>query len=357
MRRGASSSSDTSGIGREANAAKSSVASSRSFSRPSTRARDAESFTVRANVIIVRFLGAALVVLVLPSLARAAPSVAVVRETQKIRPTDPPPASQMLTLSCAGNEFCAFQVAVSADATGPLSVTNVVLADLQGSCGTLSAGNAMVYREGFLDVATPSNQDGATGLWPDPLIPVTDVFYGETRNALPAMVPVSQTQPFWVEVLVPPNTAADTYTGSITVSTSVMPDVTLPISIQVRGFNLPSTSSLRSAYGMDWDGPCVGHFGGYGGTSCDDAQLEALNALYFKDALNHRITISSLVYAPPITNGMGDFTSFDTLYGPFLDGTAIGQPGTLQGAAITSIAYTGDRVSASYAAWATHFKA
>ena len=52
-------------------------------------------------------------------------------------------------------------------------------------------------------------------------------------------------------------------------------------------------------------------------------QLEALNALYFQDALNHRLTISSLVYAPPITNGMGDFTTFDTLYGPFLDGTAL----------------------------------
>jgi MYXO-CTERM domain-containing protein len=100
----------------------------------------------------------------------------------------------------------------------------------------------------------------------------------------------------------------------------------------------------------------VGHFGGYGGAQCDDQQLEALNALYFQDALNHRLTISALVYAPPITNGQGSFTTFDTLYGPFLNGTALTRPGTLPGAKITAIAYAGDQVSASYAAWASHFK-
>jgi MYXO-CTERM domain-containing protein len=295
----------------------------------------------------------------LVSTANAAPAVSAVRETQKLRPTDPaPPAQSSISLSCAQNEFCAFQVAVSAPASGAVTVSDVSLGDLAGPCGATLAtsGASMVYREGFLDVTTPSNSAGATGQWPDPLIPKVDEFYGETRNAFPASIAAGQTQGFWVEVLIPVGQAPGAYQGTVSVTPSGATPVTLAVTLQVRAFSLPSTSSLGSVYGFDWDGPCVGHFGGYGAPSCDDQQLEALNALYFEDALNHRISISSLVYAPPVTNGMGDFTTFDTLYGPFLDGTVLTGKHQLQGAKLTAITYTGDQVAASYAAWASHFK-
>ncbi len=180
-------------------------------------------------------------------------------------------------------------------------------------------------------------------MWPDPLIPKVDAFYGETRNALPAQIPASETQGFWIELLIPDDQPAGTYAGNVTVTMNGQSPVPIAVSIQVRAFSLPSTSSLGSAYGFDWDGPCVGHFGGYGVAELRRPQLEALNALYFQDALNHRLTISELVYAPPITNGMGDFTTFDTLYGPFLDGTVLTGPNKLTGAKITAIAYTGDQ--------------
>jgi len=298
-------------------------------------------------------------VLFLGGTANAAMTVSAVRETQKLRPTDPPPARSSIALSCARNEFCAFQIAVSADANGPVTVTDVSVADSSSSTctQTLATSSALIYREGFLDIATASNQQGMTGMWPDPLVPKIDTFYSETRNAFPAQIAASQTQGFWIELLIPDNQPPGTYSGVVTVTATGQTAATVGVSVQVRGFALPSTSSLGSAYGFDWDGPCVGHFGGYGPPNCDDAQLEALNALYFQDALNHRLTISELVYAPPITNGTGDFTTFDTLYGPFLNGTALTGPNTLTGAKITSIMYTGDQVAASYAAWATHAKA
>ncbi len=290
--------------------------------------------------------------------AQAATTATAVRETQKIRPTDPAPAVESsIALSCARNEFCAFQIAVSAPASGAVTVKDVSLGDLTGPCAaTIAAASALVYREGFLDVTTPSNSAGMTGEWPDPLIPKVDAFYGETRNAFPAQITAGQTQGFWVELLIPTDQPAGAYAGTATVTNADSTTAQIAVSIQVRDFTLPSTSSLGSAYGFDWDGPCQGHFGGYGGANCDDAQLEALNALYFQDALNHRITVSSLVYAPPISNGQGDFTTFDTLYGPFLDGTALTGKNTLAGAKITAITYSGDQVAASYAAWATHFK-
>jgi hypothetical protein len=294
------------------------------------------------------------------STAGAAVTVSAVRETQKIRPTDPPPpAASSISLSCAKNEFCAFQIAVSAPAGAAATVTDVSLGDLAGPCATTlsAASSSMVYREGFLDITTVSNTAGVTGQWPDPLVPKVDAFFGETRNAFPAQIAAGQTQAFWVELLIPNGQAPGTYNGSVTITSSAASPVTISVSIQVRAFALPSTSSLGSAYGFEWDGPCLGHFGGYGGPNCDDKGLEAINALYFQDALNHRLTISALVYAGPITNGQGSWTTFDTLYGPFLDGTALTGKGKLQGAKITSIQYTGDQVSASYAAWAAHFKA
>jgi len=289
--------------------------------------------------------------------AHAALSASLVRETQKIQPTEAaPPAASSIALSCAQNEFCAFQIAVTA--SGSTVVSDISASDWSDAAGDrIDGSSAMIYREGFLDVTTPSNPAGTTGQWPDPMIPKIDDFYGETRNALPYTVPDAETQPFWVEVHVPDGQKPGMYTGEVTVVAESAATVVLTVTIHVRAFSLPSTSSLGSAYGFDWDGPCVGHFGGYGPPDCDDAQLEALNAIYFQDALNHRLTISELVYAPPITNGMGSFTTFDSLYGPFLDGTVLTKKDQLQGAAITEITYTGDQVAASYAAWASHFKA
>jgi MYXO-CTERM domain-containing protein len=296
--------------------------------------------------------------LALAGTAQAAMSASAVRETQKIQPTSPaPPAASSISLSCAQNEFCAFQVAVTATGSA-VTVNDLALSSFAGPGGsTLDGASALVYREGFLDITTASNPGGAAGQWPDPMIPKVDDFYGETRNAFPFAVPAGQTQAFWAEMHIPVGQKPGLYTGTATVTPSSGASVVLDVTIQVRAFSIPSTSSLGSAYGFDWDGPCVGHFGGYGPPDCDDAQLEALNAIYFQDALNHRLTISGLVYAPPITNGMGDFTTFDTLYGPFLDGTALTGKGQLSGAQITEIAYTGDQVAASYTAWASHFKA
>ena len=246
--------------------------------------------------------------------AGAAVTVSALRETQKIRPTDPPPPAQSsISLSCAQNEFCAFQIAVSTPAGAPASVTDVSMDDLAGPCATTlsAASSSMVYREGFLDITTPSNTAGLTGQWPDPMIPKVDAFFGETRNAFPAQIAAGQTQAFWVELLIPSEQAPGTYNGSVTVTPSGASPVKVAVSIQVRAFALPSTSSLGSAYGFEWDGPCLGHFGGYGGPNCDDKGLEAINALYFQDALNHRLTISALVYAPPVTNGQGSWTTFD----------------------------------------------
>src|ERR1700689_87059 len=173
------------------------------------------------------------------STARAAMTVSTVRETQKLRPSDPPPPAQSsIELSCARNEFCAFQVAVSAPAGAAVTVNDVSLGDLAGPCATAlsAAGSSLVYREAMLDVTTPSNSAGLTGQWPDPLIPKVDAFYGEKRNAFPAQVAAGQTQGFWVELLIPSGQTPGTYNGSVTVTPAGGGAGFLPAGVQKRGF-------------------------------------------------------------------------------------------------------------------------
>ncbi len=292
-----------------------------------------------------------------PALAQA-PNVGALPETEKVRgDLPPPPLLTSIALSDAQNEFAAFQLVV-ADSGAPVTVEDVSLSDLTGPGGAkLSGASALVYREAMVAVMSPSNSAGAVGDWPDPLVPKLDDFYGETRNAFPVTVSAGRSQPFYLELHVPAGQPPGGYAGAATASFSDGTSASVPVTLRVRAFALPSTSSLTTAFGFDWDGPCVGHFGGYGAPNCTDPQLEALNALYFQDALNHRLTISALVYAPPVSSGQGSFSTFDQLYGPFLNGTALTKPDQLQGAQLTSIQYVGDWSSASFAAWAAHFKA
>src|SRR5262249_5538652 len=107
-----------------------------------------------------------------------ATTVTATHATVKVRPADsPPPAtSAPISLADARNEFAALQIVGHGGATGvraPVSLPG------------LPASNLWLYREGTLDVGTMSNPGGATGAWPDALVPDRDEVYGETRNAFP----------------------------------------------------------------------------------------------------------------------------------------------------------------------------
>src|SRR5947199_238259 len=69
----------------------------------------------------------------------------------------------------------------------------------------------------------------------------------------------------------------------------------LPVTLAVHGFVLPSTSSLRSAFGMGWADACAAHFGGYQMCGGDDGTTKMM-LLYTRFALDHRITIDESVY-------------------------------------------------------------
>jgi len=267
--------------------------------------------------------------------------------TVKVRPTDPPSSTTSVHISAGRNEFEPFQVVIQGPATGVQATATA----LQGP-GTLPASDVSLYREGLYAVTQPTGPDGATGAWPDALIPDVDPYFHEKRSAFPFDVPAGEARAIWVDVRVPPDAAPGEYAGAITVTGAGLPGgtVDVPVSLTVHRFTLPSTPSLKTAFGMWWGGPCKAVTGD---PSCggDAAQAEQLRALFIRAGLDHRISIEG-AFAP----GAADpgWTHFDAVYGPFLDGTA---PTQLAGAKLTEVRFQDTRDVATAQRWAQHFRA
>jgi len=280
-----------------------------------------------------------------------AQSVTVADAMSKIHPSDGATTTTTAEIHAAQNEFESFQLIVSGPATG----VSATMGTLTGPGGaTIPSVEIRLFREAYLNITTASNTEGGTGMWPDALVPDVDDVFNEKRNAFPFDVPSGENRVIWVEVHVPQGQTPGTYTGSISVSGTGI-SASVPVTLLVWNFSLPSTSNLASTFGMSWDGACVAHFGSY--TACGgDAGVERMHLLYARFMLNHRLT-ADVVYTGPTscTGSTCDWTHFDSTYGSLFDGTdgSVRLPGAKQ----TSIRFIWTSTSDHYTAWAQHFRA
>jgi len=285
-------------------------------------------------------------VALLPAVASAA-QVWTAPSTTKVRPqaavpADPPTAA---VLAAARNEFESFHVVVNGPASG-ISMSLSGLSDGKGS--TISGRDVVLYREALINVPAPSGGDGAAGWWPDALVPDVDPIAGEKRNAFPFDVPAGETRSVFVDIHVPEDAPAGIYTGVVNVAGGVSASV--PVTLTVWDFKIPSTATLISSFGLNWNGPCMGH----GDPGCTNYPAEqALRARYVQAALDNRVSISNPDISGPVkADGSQDWSNHDKYAGPFLSGTA----GTrLKGAKLTSVQVWASPSTVVEAAWATHF--
>jgi hypothetical protein len=278
---------------------------------------------------------AAAVALSLAPAAAHAGQAWVASATEKIRPDAAPRADAAAHLSAARNEFEAFQIVV----TGPASKISAKATALTGP-GTID--DVKLYRVDLLNLAHPSALDGGTGRWPDALVPDVDDVVGEQRNAFPFDVSKGESRAIWVDVRVPAGAKPGTYQGSVVVSSSDG-DTTVPVTLEVWDFQLPSTSSLRTSFGMSYGGSLAGHPGVGGDAS------STLRARYAQLGLDHRISLTGMN-----DDGVGGFDRFDRFFGPLMDGTA---PTRLPGARLTAARYIGGQTSVDeHRQWAEHFQ-
>jgi uncharacterized protein (TIGR03382 family) len=279
----------------------------------------------------------------------SAAQVWVAPAAQKIRPSVQPSATAptQASLAAAQNEFEAFQVVVSGQAAS-VSMAFEGLSD--GAGHNITGRDVVLYREAIITVTQPSGGDGATGQWPDALVPDVDPIAGEKRNAFPFNVSDGQSIAVFVDVHAPQSTPAGTYKGVVHVTGGVTADV--PVTLTVWDFAVPSTSTLKSAYGLAWNGPCQGH----GDTGCTGGAADlALRARYVQAALDNHVSIHQPFASGIVANdGSADWTNFDQYAGPFLDGTANTR---LAGAKLTSTSVYGASNWTQDNGWSTHFAA
>ncbi|MCA9565665.1 MAG: hypothetical protein KC561_19340, partial [Myxococcales bacterium] len=222
------------------------------------------------------------------------PWIGVTNVGEKATPAGLPALSSEISLYAARNEFEPFQVFVFAD-DEPRVIESAEMGPLLGASHIIGAANHVIYVEGFYDVGTPSNEEGRVGYYADPLFPIVDPYDGQARNALPLTVQEGQPRALWVDLFVPLNTPAGTYEGRLTVGVDGE-DFKIPITLEVFDFALPPTSSLPTGFGTRWDSACVAHHGSY--EDCGgDAGIEEYAVLYAREALDHRISLSTVVYA------------------------------------------------------------
>ncbi len=280
---------------------------------------------------------------VLPSSAAATPSVAVADSLTTVRSDQPFSGSTSASISAARNEFESFQVVVSAQGEAAGGVTVALAEPLTGPAGSIPAQNVTVYREEYVDLKRASDLEGTTGRWPDALIPAVDPYYGEARNAFPVDVPAGENRVAWIDVLVPVDQAAGTYQGSLAVTDASGFSATVPVELVVRSFGLPSTASLASAFGMDFD-LCPAQIG----KECfpDQERGWELKSVYVRAALENRVTVSDSAFQPPIRSEREWFRQFIL---PLLQGgtpqndQASFLPVRLPGAQLTSVSVDGGR--------------
>ncbi len=252
---------------------------------------------------------------------------ATVKIRREISLTAPKTNQTSAVLKAAKNEFEAFQLIVSAD-LGNLSGVDVTVSDLTGPNGTVPGSTIMIYKEAFINITALSTTEGRLGNWPDALIPKRDEYTGQVRNAFPFSVTSGRNQPVWIEIYVPQTAAAGVYTGTATVTATNQAPVFVPIELTVWNFVLPSTSTLKSAYSIDYHLIPIGH--GLGSAYMN--QLDLIKT-YGKANLLHRITGDYLPGPHVVTGGWDAFT---TRFGPLINGTERLPGGKLPGAKMTS---------------------
>jgi hypothetical protein len=284
----------------------------------------------------------------------------------KVKPFDPVPIVPVKTveLYAGRNEFEPFQIVLRAKSKD-LSGVDIEFSDFRSPEGAeISRKNTTVYLEGFVNLKRPSSIEGGEGLWPDPLIPRVDRYTNEARNAFPFTVQRNRNQPLWAEVFVPATARPGKYTGSARISLGGMVLFSVPINLTVWRFVLPSTSTLKSSFGLSGINLLKQHSGRY----TNDADLHSITGLYTKAALLHRISTHGGSMQPPkFSQRAGrmqlDWREYDAEVGPYLNGVAIPEGEPLYGARATSAEIrspkdfeTEDQEKSYWTEWTKHFQ-
>ncbi|WP_224245856.1 DUF4091 domain-containing protein [Hyalangium gracile] len=269
----------------------------------------------------------------------ASPGPKVVSSLVKVRPGVSVQGASEARLSVARGECEAAQVVLPGKVrqvtAGPLA--------LKGPGAALSAS---LWREGFLDVKTPSNSQGEKGPWPDPLLPVDT----PAEPSLPAVL--------YVEVCAPEKQEPGTYRGELRAKADGAAVAPVPFTVEVQPFTLPATASLPTSFGLSLYSMARGH-----GVSPESAEARSLLRSYARVLLEHRVSAHGMSMTPPPVRFEGgravvDFRTYEEEMAPFFEGSLLPSGARFTTAEVRDFrqASTEAEKVAYYRAFAEHFR-
>jgi hypothetical protein len=278
----------------------------------------------------------------------------------KIGPHATPGPLHWVEISAARNEFESFQIHVRAG-SNPIQLNATVSDFVNAATGGVIAAdpNVTVSREAYLNVKTVTDLNGTPGLTPDALIPARDPYFRQARNAFPITIPPHETRSVWIDVYIPLKTVSGYYSATVTLNDGAQLLAKVPARLKVWNFELPSTATLRSAFGLGFAPFCNAVYGSADQCIKYPGSQDVLHAVALTHAaiaaffLDHRVSVAAVVAVPTQPNGK--WTQFDAVYGPLLDGRA---KTILPGAQLTAIHYGSYTLNVpDLKDWVAHFKA
>jgi hypothetical protein len=232
--------------------------------------------------------------------------------------------AQTAKISSARNEVESFQVLVSAPAEN-INVTKVEISDLTGPNGSkIEKENVKLFREEYVRVRLSTRRaELPPGLYPDPLVPFINPVTNEPIEplnqrrerwgepvktsgydmyAVPFEVFKGQNQALWVDVHVPKEVPAGTYSGALTVQARGGISEKIDVTVTVWNFTLPDGPTHRNHFGS------FGNVARYFNVKRNSERFKQIEMRYCRAMSEHRINPPIPSYMLPQVNDDGSLT-------------------------------------------------
>ena len=118
------------------------------------------------------------------------------------------------------------------------------------TAGTIPASSIEIFRVGYVPVVRVKDVVGCADDWPDTLLPQD----AKPAPFAPAELKANVNVPYWIRISVPKGTTPGVYKGTVTISAERTNGgasvASVPIEVEVYGFEMPDKMTCRTAFGM-----------------------------------------------------------------------------------------------------------
>lgn len=172
---------------------------------------------------------------------------------QKIRPEDKIETQNLIwcqenmkiNISGAGNEHVPFQIVITTPIKGASQEIEVPKGFMIQTSDLISEQGDIIkkeylncYLEHYIMLCGTSSPAGATGYWPDAIVPIQHSF------SMAAQYSIVNNRPIWIDLFIPPKTKGGKYQGNIKITQDGNLIKSISLDVNVYNFTLPQQTSL-----------------------------------------------------------------------------------------------------------------